>query len=255
MTRIANEVILGYPVVASGHETCLVDIMSWIKLGDHCRWLACINPHSYAIAKNNPTFVHALKNSDWLIPDGSGVVLASRILGGAIRERITGSDVFKGVHDRLNLAGGSVFFLGATDETLIAVRERMLIEYPTIKIAGAYSPPFTPMFSQRDTDAMVDAINSASPDVLWVGMTSPKQDLWIYANRDRLNVKFAAGIGAVFDFYSGRIKRSSPIFQKLGLEWLPRLIQEPRRLWRRMFVSAPIFLCDVLQERWGGDGN
>lgn len=90
-------------------------------------------------------------------------------------------------------------------------------------------------------------INLAKPDVLWVGMTAPKQEKWIYANLPHLNVKFAAAIGAVFDFYTGRVKRSSPIFQKLGLEWLPRLVSQPRRLWRRMIISAPIFIWHIIK--------
>ena len=95
---------------------------------------------------------------------------------------------------------------------------------------------------------MVTAVNAAAPDVLWVGMTAPKQEKWILENHARLNVKFAAAIGAVFDFYTGKVKRSHPVFQRLGLEWLPRLIQQPRRLWRRMFVSAPIFIWHVLRQ-------
>jgi N-acetylglucosaminyldiphosphoundecaprenol N-acetyl-beta-D-mannosaminyltransferase len=85
--------------------------------------------------------------------------------------------------------------------------------------------------------------------VLWVGMTAPKQESWIHQLRERLDVRFAAAIGAVFDFYIGRIKRSPPAFQTLGLEWLPRLVQEPRRLWRRMFVSAPIFMWHAVTRR------
>ena len=96
----------------------------------------------------------------------------------------------------------------------------------------------------------VVGIDVAAPDVLWVGMTAPKQEKWIFENRACLNVKFAAAIGAVFDFYTGQVKRSHPVFQRFGLEWLPRLIQQPRRLWRRMFVSAPIFVWHVLRQWW-----
>jgi N-acetylglucosaminyldiphosphoundecaprenol N-acetyl-beta-D-mannosaminyltransferase len=98
---------------------------------------------------------------------------------------------------------------------------------------------------------MIAAINASKADVLWVGMTAPKQEKWIFENRARLNVKFAGAIGAVFDFYTGRVKRSHPVFQRLGLEWLPRLVQQPRRLWRRMFVSAPIFVWHVLKQKVG----
>jgi len=99
---------------------------------------------------------------------------------------------------------------------------------------------------------MISAINAARPDVLWVGMTAPKQEKWIHQNRHRLQVKFIGAIGAVIDFYTGRVKRSHPVFRKLGLEWLPRLLQEPRRLWRRMGVSAPIFVMEVVRRKMKG---
>lgn len=96
---------------------------------------------------------------------------------------------------------------------------------------------------------MLAQIMLAAPDVLWVGMTAPKQEKWIAAMQPRLRVRFAGAIGAVFDFYSGEVKRSHPVLQRIGLEWLPRLVQQPRRLWRRMAVSAPIFVWDVLLAR------
>ncbi len=208
-----------------------------------CLWLACFNPHSYVIADNDQEFSEALHGADWLVPDGIGVLLASRILGGQIRERVTGSDVFYGLQSRLNAIGGlSVFFLGSTEETLTVIRQKMSSDYPNIRIAGTYSPPFKSEYSIAELDDMIDKINASKVDVLWVSMTAPKQEKWIFQNKDKLNVRFAAAVGAVFDFYAGNIKRSHPLFQRLGLEWLPRLLQEPRRLWRRMGVSAPIFL-------------
>lgn len=217
------------------------------------RWLACLNPHSYAVALDRPEFEAALHGADWLVADGVGVVIASRLRGGAVRQRITGSDVFHGVHRRLEgNGGGKVFFIGSTEETLSRIREKMARDYPRVEIVGTYSPPFKPEYSAAELDLMVETINAARPDVLWVGMTAPKQELWIHALRDRLDVRFAAAIGAVFDFYIGRIKRSPAAFQALGLEWLPRLVQEPRRLWRRMFVSAPIFMWHVMTGRGRG---
>ncbi len=94
---------------------------------------------------------------------------------------------------------------------------------------------------------MIEPITEAAADVVWVGMTAPKQEKWIAEMRPQLPVKFAGAIGAVFDFYTGEVKRAHPVFQKMGLEWLPRLLQQPRRLWRRMAVSAPIFLWDVFR--------
>lgn len=251
-----KENILGYEVDVFSAETCADSIFNVLSANPgrerHCAWLACLNPHSYAVALGDALFTQALKDADWLVADGVGVVMASRMLSGRIPERVTGSDVFFGLHQRMNAAGGmSVFFLGATEETLNLIRERMAEDYPGIRIAGTFSPPFKSSYSFEELDEMITAVNAAAPDALWVGMTAPKQEKWIYQHRSRLNVKFAGAVGAVFDFYTGRVKRSHPVFQRLGLEWLPRLVQQPGRLWRRMFVSAPVFLWHVVLARLG----
>jgi N-acetylglucosaminyldiphosphoundecaprenol N-acetyl-beta-D-mannosaminyltransferase len=245
-----TEDVVGYSVNAGGTRSCVASIAQWVERGDGIRWLACLNPHSYAVAQSNVPFGRALHKADWLIPDGVGVVLASRLRRGAIRERVTGSDIFLGLQEHLNSRGGArVFFLGSTEDTLRRIRDKMASDFPRIRVVGTYSPAFKSHYSECEMDEMVQAINSAKPDVLWVGMTAPKQEMWIHQAQARLDVKFAAAIGAVFDFYIGQIKRSHPMFQRLGLEWLPRLLQEPRRLWRRMFVSAPIFVWGVLRSR------
>ena len=214
-------------------------------------WLACFNPHSYAVALKDKVFARALKDADWLAPDGAGVVLASRLLGGSINERVTGSDVFAGLNRRMNAADSMrVFFLGVTNETLSAITQRMMQDYPNIKVAGVYSPPFKDVYSNFEITEMVKAVNSAAPDVLWVGMSAPKQEKFIFENRARLNVKFVAAVGAVFDFYSGNVKRDKDSwFVNHHLEWLPRLLQEPGRLWKRMFVSAPVFVWHVVKQK------
>jgi N-acetylglucosaminyldiphosphoundecaprenol N-acetyl-beta-D-mannosaminyltransferase len=246
------EELLGYRVSTGATSAIVDEITAWIERGDRAKWLACLNPHSYVVALDAPAFAEALKQADWLIPDGIGVVIASRMLGGRIHERVTGSDLFSGINARLNERGrGRVFFLGSSEATLAAIRDKMRRDYPRVEVVGTYSPPFKPEFSDDDVEAMIDAISAARADVLWVGMTAPKQELWIHRVRPRLDVRFSAAIGAVFDFYTGRIKRSRPVYQRLGVEWLPRLLQEPRRLWRRMFISAPIFLWHVAKTRLG----
>jgi N-acetylglucosaminyldiphosphoundecaprenol N-acetyl-beta-D-mannosaminyltransferase len=249
-----KETILGYEIDSLTIEGCVTDIFSTLSVSAndsrHCEWLACINPHSYVVSLNDEKFARALRDASWIVPDGAGIVIASRLLGGAIHQRVTGSDVFTGLHKRLNGMGGmSVFFLGSTEETLTLIRMRMAQDYPNIKVAGTYSPPFKPDYSQTENSEMISAVNASNADVLWVGMTAPKQEKWLFDNRSKLNVKFAGAIGAVFDFYTGRVKRAHPLFQRLGLEWLPRLVQQPIRLWKRMFVSAPIFVWHVLLAR------
>jgi N-acetylglucosaminyldiphosphoundecaprenol N-acetyl-beta-D-mannosaminyltransferase len=242
-----SENVLDYSIVETDLTNFVKSIIQGMKNTGRREWLACINPHSYVIALNDKKFSDALHNADWLIPDGSGIVLASQLLGGNIRQRITGSDIFYALNSKANELGGfSVFFLGSTPDRLEEIRARMVRDYPQIRISGSYSPPFKQEYTGDELDAMVAAINQARPDILWVGMTAPKQEKWIHQNLHRLDVRFAAAIGAV---YTGRVVRSHPIFQRLGLEWLPRLVQEPRRLWRRMFISAPIFMWHVVRAR------
>ena len=252
-----KEEILGYQVDSYSVEDCVERVFAVLvgpKVSRDFPWFACLNPHSYALALNDALFSRALKDADWLVPDGTGVVLASRVLRRGIRERVTGSDVFYGLHRRMNAAGGmSVFFLGSTEETLGSTKDRMARDYPNIRVAGTCSPPFKPTYSTAELDAMLNAINAAAPDVLWVGMTAPKQEKWIFENRGRLNAKFAGAIGAALDYYSGRVKRSHPFFRRFGLEWLMRLLRQPRRLWRRTFVSAPVFLWHVVLARFGAN--
>jgi N-acetylglucosaminyldiphosphoundecaprenol N-acetyl-beta-D-mannosaminyltransferase len=224
--------------------------MGWLDGNTYGRYLACANPHSLEVARRDELFHRALRSADLLIPDGVGIVLASRINGGNIRQRVTGSDIFHAVNTALNeRKGASVFFLGSTPGTLAKIRDRLARDYPAVRVAGVLSPTFRQAFSESETGEMLEAVNAAKPDALWVGMTAPKQEKWIYQNRSRLQARFIGAIGAVFDFYTGNVKRSHPLFQRMGLEWLPRLLQEPRRLWRRNFVSNPSFLLRVIRKR------
>jgi N-acetylglucosaminyldiphosphoundecaprenol N-acetyl-beta-D-mannosaminyltransferase len=249
---LATESILGHPVTSQPVSQCLDLIGSWLDGTEKGKVFVCANPHSLVEANNDPLFHQAIRNADLVTPDGIGTIIASKILGGTIRERVTGSDIFWGLSAQLNKTGGrSYFFLGSSEKTLTAIKAKMAAEYPNIRIAGSCSPPYKPEFSAEDSRNMVAAVNAARPDVLWVGMTAPKQEKWILQHRDQLDVKFIGAIGAVFDFYAGNIKRSHPVFQKMGLEWLPRLLQEPGRLFKRNFLSSPLFLWRVFLQKLG----
>jgi N-acetylglucosaminyldiphosphoundecaprenol N-acetyl-beta-D-mannosaminyltransferase len=248
----AVERILGYRVFAHDSNQCVREIADSILRTRRKRWLACINPHTYTTALGRSEFSTALQTADWLVPDGIGMVLASKALGGHLQDRVTGSDVFHRLHDELQSRGGaSVFFLGSTEETLASIKKKMREDWPEVKVAGTYSPPFKTSFSESEIDEMIAAVNDAQPDVLWVGMTAPKQEEWIARVIDRVDVRFAGAIGAVFDFYIGNVKRAHPVVQKMGLEWLSRLVREPRRLWRRTILSAPVFVWHVFRTRLG----
>ena len=248
---LETEDVVGYSVYCGAMPGIVNCVTDWVQTDSkNCHYFACLNPHSAEVAAEDDVFHNALTCADFLTADGVGVVYASRVLGGSIRDRITGMDVFLAVNEALNRRkSASVFFLGSTEQTLEKIRRKMAEDFPKVTVAGTYSPPFKAEFSEADSEAMISAIKSAAPDVLWVGMTAPKQEKWLHAHQDRLVANFAGPIGAVFDFYVGNIERAGPVWQKLGLEWLPRLIQEPRRLWRRALISGPRFLLRTLQYR------
>jgi N-acetylglucosaminyldiphosphoundecaprenol N-acetyl-beta-D-mannosaminyltransferase len=226
-------------------------MLGGLQSGHRGKYFVCANPHSLEVARKDRLFDEAIRNADLILPDGVGIVMASKILGGNIRDRVTGSDVFWGLNRVLDKEGGySCFFLGSTEENLRDIRTKMEREFPGIRVAGVYAPPYKAEFDEKDSRLMVEAVNNAQPDVLWVGMTAPKQEKWIHQNRERLHAKCIGPVGAVFDFYTGRVKRSHPLFQKIGLEWLPRLLRQPGRLWRRNFVSNPSFLYRVIMSRF-----
>lgn len=203
-----------------------------------------INPHSYVVAKGDLGFREALKNSDILLPDGIGIVYAARYLKGKDINRVTGFDIFITLMKKLNKDSKTCFFLGASELTLSLIKTKISKEYPNVKV-GTFSPPYKDSFSEDENIKMIKEIKKVNPDVLFVGMTAPKQEKWVYANKEKLNVDIICSIGAVFDFYAGTFKRSNKIWITLGLEWLPRLIRNPKRLWKRTFISAPIFLKDM----------
>ena len=244
-----TESIIGYPISTIPIDRCIDQIRQSLEVDRRPMVFCCANPHSLVQAEADLAFKQALFDADLLTPDGIGIVLASKILSGCINERVTGSDIFYGLSSALDAAGGrSYFFLGSTVNTLAVIEKKIKRDYPNIGFAGSYSPPFKREFSEKDSRIMVEKINLVGPDILWVGMTAPKQEKWIYRNRDRINVKFIGAIGAVFDFYAGNIRRSHPFFQKYGLEWFPRFLQEPKRLFRRNFISSPLFLFLVIRQ-------
>lgn len=207
-----------------------------------------INPHSFCVAEEDTKFKAALKRSDILLPDGIGIVLAAKILKGKRISKIAGADLHKYCLEQASKEGKSVFYLGAAPSTLEKIKARLEVEYPGLK-AGFYSPPYKTEFSEEDNQKMINEVNGFQPDFLFVGMTAPKQEKWIYEHFDQLQVKTTCAIGAVFDFYAGTVKRPNPFWIKLGLEWLVRFIKEPKRLAQRNLVSTPKFITAMIKEK------
>jgi len=205
-----------------------------------------INPHSYCVTKKDALFKEALQNSDILIPDGIGIVWAIRFLTGRRIQRIPGADLHAYLLNQLNQKGGKVFYLGSMQSTLDAIEARIKNEFPNIKFAG-YSPPYKPEFSEEENQLMINSINRFSPDVVFVGMTAPKQEKWAYRHKEKIDANIISSVGAVFDFYAGTIKRAPFWMQKVGMEWLHRSIINPSKLGKRNMLSNPEFVWDVLK--------
>lgn len=210
-----------------------------------------INAHSYNTALKDRLFAEALKNGDYLIPDGMSIVKACNWLNAKSRpkERIAGWDLFQHDMDALNVKGGKCFFMGSSEAVLAKIKEHASVDYPNILIE-TYSPPFKPEFSEEDNAAIINAVNVSDPDLLWIGMTAPKQEKWAYSNWDKLHIHCHCGtIGAVFDFYAGTAKRAPEWMQRSGLEWLYRLLDNPKRMWRRYIIGNCKFIMNCIKEK------
>lgn len=227
--------VLGYDVFSSSLDVLDPDIDKIL--------INTISPNSYGLALKDKEFEVALKKTDFLMLDGVGIALGSLLINGKDIKKICGQDCFDYLIDLANKSKWKVFFLGSTDQTLKKIQERIKIEFPSVKV-GSYSPPFKKEFSQEDNNRMVEAINSFEPDVLFVGMTAPKQEKWAYEHRDIVNARIISTIGNVFDWYAGNSKRPAKIWIDLRLEWLARIFLRPE-IFRRNTGNQLRFLRDV----------
>lgn len=211
-----------------------------------------INAHSYNTALKDPVFAEALMNGDALIPDGASIVMACRWLKAKSQpiERIAGWDLFEYEMNRLNEKGGKCFFMGSSEKVLALIKEKAQRIYPNI-IVETYSPPYKPEFCDEDNRMIIEAINNANPDLLWIGMTAPKQEKWAYTHWNELDIHCHCGtIGAVFDFFAGTVERAPLWWQKHSLEWLYRLMKEPKRMWRRYIIGNTLFIWNIFKEKY-----
>ncbi len=220
-----------------------------LEFNDKCI-INTINQYSYTLAEMDEEFKMALSQSDVLLPDGIGIVIAAKFIENQTIKKLTGSDLHLHLLKKLNSEGGSCFYLGSTGLTLSLIKQKIKSEFPNINVQ-VYSPPFRSSFTQYENEKMVDIINDFNPDVLFVGMTAPLQEKWVKQHRELLNAKIICSIGAVFDFYAETINRPSKFWQNLGLEWFIRLLQNPKRMAKRYLYYGPIFGFLLLKKKYG----
>ena len=222
-----------------------------------------INAHSFNTAQKDGRFAEALSKGDYLIPDGASIVKACHWLKATSQpqERIAGWDLFTFEMQQLERKSQQrlsadnrlrVMFMGSSEKVLGLIRKRAAVDFPNLEVV-TYSPPYKPSFSDDDDKAIIEAINKANPDLLWIGMTAPKQEKWTYAHWGELDIHCNVGtIGAVFDFYAGTAQRAPRWWQEHSLEWLYRLMKEPKRMWRRYIIGNPLFVYNVMKEKYFG---
>jgi len=206
-----------------------------------------INPHSYIIAENDKNFKNALLDSDILLPDGVGITKAVFLLKGKWINKIAGMDIHNYLIKRANKKNLKCFYLGSNNKTLSLIKNRIDKEFNNIMVE-TYSPPYKDNLDKNDNQLIYNNINNFKPDILFVGMTAPKQEKWVFNNKDKINANVICSIGAVFDFYAGSIKRPGKFWIKLGLEGMVRLFKEPKRLWRRFFLSDIPFMIFIFKK-------
>ncbi|EJJ31079.1 exopolysaccharide biosynthesis protein, WecB/TagA/CpsF family [Rhizobium sp. CF142] len=195
--------------------------------------------------------LRSIHNRAFLVtPDGMPLVWALKHAGHVESDRVYGPDLMLSVFTAGSSKGLRHFLYGATAETLEQLQARLLAKFPQARIVGSYAPPFRQLSTQEEADT-ADRLNRSGADIIWVGLSSPKQELWMARMRDRLEAPMLIGVGAAFDFHAG-LKRQAPrIIQRSGFEWVFRLLCEPRRLWRRYALVVPTFISLTAFQRLG----
>ena len=242
--------LMNMPEVLYSMDNCVSsgrDIGSYVVVANANDAVACCKDEKARKASNS---------SFLTVPDGISLVILSRLLGGSLKRRVYGPDLMAGFLKLSESKGYSHFFYGATESTLRLLIDNLKLKFPSLKIAGSYAPPFRPLTKEED-GAVVDIINKTHPDVVWVGLGCPKQQIWMYEHKDKLRVPVMVGVGAAFDFLAGVKPQAPRWLRDHGFEWLFRLVTEPKRLWRRYLISYPQFayyiLVDFVKNRLRSD--
>lgn len=237
--------VLGVRVDAVQIADVVGQMEHWIQERNPGRFIAVTGMHGVSEALHDPSFRAVLNAADLVVPDGMPLVWLGRWHGHTLRRRVYGPELMETFCRRT--AGGYTHFLyGSTGGVLERMVEVLVHGYGN-RVVGTYSPPFRALTGEERKD-ILGRIRKAKPDVLWVGLSTPKQERWIAENRDRLGVPVLVGVGAAFDFQTGEVRQAPRWMRENGLEWLFRLLVEPRRLWRRYLINGSQFVWNVALE-------
>jgi N-acetylglucosaminyldiphosphoundecaprenol N-acetyl-beta-D-mannosaminyltransferase len=237
--------VLGVGVSTVTPDMAIDTLAGWIERRER-RYVCVTGVHGVMESQRDPGLLEIHNDSGLTVPDGMPMVWACRRVGADWVSRVYGPDLMRSVCARGATVGWRMFLYGATPEILERLARTLRQSYPGLQIVGSISPPFRPL-TDSERDEVVAEINAAEPDIVWVGLSTPKQERWMSENRAALSAPVLAGVGAAFDLVSGTKRHAPPWLQGVGLEWLYRLVQEPRRLWRRYARNNPMFIFSVIR--------
>lgn len=235
-----KETVLGIQVNTESYDELLPKVFERIETKQKSLIVA-INPEKIISAKQNPELKKLLNEAEFQIPDGIGVILASKIQKGNITSRVTGVDMMMRLCEEAAKRQKPIFLYGGKPGVADKAAEKLKQLYPGIQISGTQDG------YEKDNQKVIDRINAAQPDLLFVAMGSPKQENWINANRDQLHPTIYQGVGGSFDVLAGNVQRAPEAFQKVGMEWFYRLMKEPHRIKRQ--IKLPLFLLEVARNK------
>lgn len=239
--------VIGIPIDSLSWQQALARLYCWAS-ARQSRYVCICNVHSVVTARQDEAFAKAISEADMATPDGAPVAWLMRRLGVANQGRINGPDLMWHYCAEAAKRNETIYLYGGQQSTLDILLEKLLGQFPGLKIAGAYSPPYRPLSEEEDA-AVVDAINTSGAGTVWVSLGCPKQEKWMADHRGRINAVMI-GVGAAFDYHAGTIKRAPIWMQRNGLEWLHRLASEPRRLWKRYLVTNTLFIWYAAHQIW-----
>lgn len=215
------------------------------------KYICVSNVHTTVMSHDNPDYNKIQNNAAMALPDGKPLSIVSKMYGFKEASRVTGPDLMEEFFKlSQNQDGLRHYFYGSTEETIQILKDKLGEKYPHLSVAGMYSPPFRPLSDDEDQQ-IVERINDANPDIIWVGLGAPKQEQWMAAHQDKIK-GVMIGVGAGFDYHAGNIKRAPKWMQRCSLEWLYRLLQDPKRLFKRYIVTNSRFIMLVLLEKFSG---
>jgi len=225
-------------------------MQDWIAQHCACQTIAVTGMHGIMEAHHDRTFKNILNSSSLVVPDGMPIVWLARLKGHGLKRRVYGPELMTAFCEISANKGYRHFLYGGAPGVAEKLAEDLTNLFPGLVIAGTFSPPFRPLTDEEDEE-VIRQISAARPDVLWVGLSTPKQESWMDAHHHRLNIPVLVGVGAAFDIHSGRKKQAPAWMREHGLEWFFRLVQEPRRLWRRYVVYGSEFIFWVTLDLLG----